>query len=123
MLETKMGNSHQLTTSIGDFLRQKRNNKKLKQGDVARNAGLDPSVICRYEANKIRPTLENVDRLVEAYQLTEKEERQFRTIINSRGLAYGKMPDEIRVLSHLLMLPKEVRERVIKAAIAYDSLK
>ena len=106
-------------TSLGDFLRKIRTTKKLKQSDIARKMETDASVICRYESNQTHPSLERINNLVEAYELTSDEEAHLREILNSCELRFVKTPRELQILSQLLMLPEDIRKRVIQAANAY----
>ena len=107
--------------TLGDFLKKIRETKKIKQSDVSRSMGVNPSVACRYEGNLTRPSLERIPNLIAAYKLTKQEEFQFIEILNLRELRSEKAPRELQILSQLLMLPQSVRQRVIQAAIAYDS--
>ncbi len=109
------------STDVGDFLRKKRETKKLKQVDVSRKIGINPSVLCRYEKNQTRPSLEKINDLIEAYQLTKEEEGEFREILSLRELRFQKTPREFQILTQLLMLPKSIRKQIIEAAVAYDS--
>ncbi|MEK7664403.1 MAG: helix-turn-helix transcriptional regulator [Patescibacteria group bacterium] len=107
--------------SIGDFLREKREARKLKQSDVSKKTGIDPSVICRYEKNQSHPSLRKMNDLITGYQLTEDEEKEFREICSLRDVVFDKIPREFQILSQLLMLPQDIRKRIIQAAIAYNS--
>lgn len=63
MLITDMS---RISTKLGQNLKKIRTQKKMSQGDIARNLGVDRGYISNIENGKKNPTLATVDKLAKA---------------------------------------------------------
>jgi len=55
-----------ISTKLGQNLKKIRTQKKMSQGDIARNLGVDRGYISNIENGKKNPTLATVDKLAKA---------------------------------------------------------
>ena len=58
-----------LRRKIGNNLKRIRNKKKLKQVEVAVDAGVNPSYYSKIERGKVNPSLEKVYRIIKALKV------------------------------------------------------
>ncbi|NCO80412.1 helix-turn-helix transcriptional regulator [bacterium] len=57
---------NKISTKLGQNLKKIRTQKKMSQGDIARNLGVDRGYISNIENGKKNPTLATVDKLAKA---------------------------------------------------------
>ncbi len=55
--------------TFGARLRKRRENRELSQSDLARIAGLQPSAIAHFEADRRKPSFDNVRALAQALKV------------------------------------------------------
>lgn len=108
------------TVSLGEFLKEARKRRNLTQMEIARIIKVASATISRWEGDTMKPPLEQVDLIVQGYQLVEKEKEELLEFIKSVKNKKSRFFTEVKVLYGLLSLPKEARERIIKIATAYD---
>ena len=70
MLITDM---NRISTKLGQNLKKIRTQKKMSQGDIARNLGVDRGYISSIENGKKNPTLATVDKLSKALGVSADE--------------------------------------------------
>ena len=70
MLITDM---NRISTKLGQNLKKIRTQKKMSQGDIARNLGVDRGYIINIENGKKNPTLATVDKLSKALGVSADE--------------------------------------------------
>lgn len=128
-----MGES-QIST-VGGFLRELRTRKGLTQEMVADIVGVRTSNISSWEVGKTAFSPSRKSKIVQGYQMTKEEIREFSVLMDISGhkqrVQEGRgrpsarksvyYPQGAEALYSLLSLPKSEREKVIRAAIAYDS--
>tara|TARA_R110002124_G_scaffold153244_1_gene320207 strand:- start:2320 stop:2640 length:321 start_codon:yes stop_codon:yes gene_type:complete len=56
--------------SFGERLRQTREMRELSQSDLARLAGMQPSAIAHFEAERRKPSFDNIRALAQALKVT-----------------------------------------------------
>ena len=108
--------------TVGELLSRIRISKKLQQKDVASSIGINAATLSRIERNQVRVTLGRLPKLAKAYGLTRKQEKQLTSLIVSRPLKMVGAPLEMQIFSQLMQLPKNIRQKIIAAAVAYDSI-
>ena len=62
-----------LRRKIGNNLKRIRNKKKLKQVEVAVDAGVNPSYYSKIERGKVNPSLEKVYRIIKALKVDSSD--------------------------------------------------
>jgi len=64
---------NKISTKLGQNLKKIRTQKKMSQGDIARNLGVDRGYISNIENGKKNPTLATVDKLAKALDVPANE--------------------------------------------------
>ena len=59
-----------MPTSFADRLREVRDNRKMSQSELARDAGMQPSAIAHFEAGRRKPSFDNVRALATALHVS-----------------------------------------------------
>ena len=59
-----------IPNNFGDRLRAIRENRELSQSDLARAAGMQPSAIAHFEADRRKPSFDNVRALAKALNVS-----------------------------------------------------
>ncbi|WP_352500597.1 helix-turn-helix transcriptional regulator [Mesorhizobium sp. M0058] len=59
-----------MPTSFADRLREVRDNRKMSQSELAREAGMQPSAIAHFEAGRRKPSFDNVRALAKALHIS-----------------------------------------------------
>jgi len=59
-----------MPTSFADRLREVRDNRKMSQSELARDAGMQPSAIAHFEAGRRKPSFDNVRALAKALHIS-----------------------------------------------------
>ena len=107
----------------GQFLRKLRKSKGLYGKQAAKKAGISASLLSRIERDQLKITPKSTGELVIGYGMNQKEEEQFKELIRTGNLVLERSGlDELRMFYELIRLEKPIRERIIKAALAYDSV-
>jgi len=108
--------------TAGELLQvvRKRNGKSQRQVSVA--PGMTTSSISRWESGKQNIPGCRAHEIAQAYGMNEEEERQLISLCGGVRPSSKQINEpEYRVFYALILLPKEARDRVIKAARAYES--
>ncbi len=105
---------------VGKFLRGVRDKKREIQQEVAERMGVTKSQISHLETSTRNVSNINLEKVTKGYQLNNSEEEQLKDLIGLKS-NFNKLQG-IDVFYQLLQLPLEVRQRIAKAVIAYDSL-
>lgn len=71
-------------------IKKRRKLADLTQKEIAVLAGVSQSLIAKIESNKVKPTYENVKRIVKALDEFEKEDRVIAKDIMNRNVVYVK---------------------------------
>lgn len=64
---------NKISTKLGQNLKKIRTQKKMSQGDIARNLGVDRGYISNIENGKRNPTLATIDKLAKALGVSADE--------------------------------------------------
>ena len=59
--------------SIGNNIKEYRENKKLTQKDIAQILGVEPGTISKYESGMIEPNIESLKKLANTFEITVDE--------------------------------------------------
>ena len=62
-----------ISTKLGQNLKKIRTQKKMSQGDIARNLGVDKGYISNIENGKKNPTLATIDKLAKVLGVSANE--------------------------------------------------
>lgn len=112
---------------VGRFLRAAREARGESQTAVFHRLGCKRggNYISRIETGGVRVSSANLQMLAKAYGLTELEQDELVKIAGSADCDVARdraqRRAEIEILYQLTLLPKDARERVIRAAQAYSS--
>ena len=110
---------------LGDRLRNAREERDLKQTDVARQTGISNKVLSSYERNISLPTIDNLILLCNCYQISSDELLGIHLLENSEKnpaskFAPIKLSDEQkRILYYYQRLNEENRDAIKGLMVTY----
>lgn len=90
--------------TLGDTLKQARENKQLILRKVAAGVDIDQSLISKFEKNERKPTMEQIVRLAKFYDLSESD-----LIIN---LYSEKIAEELKYTQSTFEILKVAEEKI-----------
>ena len=65
--------------NIGNKIKNYRENKKMTQKEIAEILGVEPATVSKYESNTIEPSIENLKKLAEIFEMSVDELMQIKT--------------------------------------------
>ncbi|OGZ84318.1 MAG: hypothetical protein A2599_02085 [Candidatus Staskawiczbacteria bacterium RIFOXYD1_FULL_39_28] len=130
-----------LAVDIGSFFRSIRLGKGLSQSCAAKRIGISSSYLNKVEQGKMIPNAQLISKLMASYELADERQKELEILLSKAQLFTERektcfqqaamlakqiappreAPAELRILCQLLLLPRDVRQRIIRATIAYDS--
>jgi len=126
--EVEMAEENQEIT-VGKFLKKIREERGKTQPEIAQKMGVNLRTLCRWESDNHLPPPTKIGKVVCAYEMTEEEINTFQQLVPNAKVARivgeenkSDFDLEYEIFYKLIMRPKETRQRIIRAAIAYDSV-
>ena len=117
-----MANEDREKMTFGEFLRQARQRSGKTQKEIAKELRLTGTTVSRWETNNYNVPHARIHEVALSYGMTDEEEHELVELRNNLKTVYQSPPkSEYRIFYDLIMLPKETRERIIKAVRAYKS--
>jgi len=107
--------------TIGKFLQDMRKRSGKNQRQVSRELAMTPGNICRWEKDRQKIPVDKVHEVAQVYGMSEDEEHQLVSFSGEAMVLPNEALSEYKLFYALIMLPKGVRDRVIRAVRAYDS--
>ncbi len=107
--------------TAGKFLRKARKSKGENLSILCLRMSMSQQHLSLLENDKVffAPIME---RILDGYKLTEEEAEQFKTIVSFQERVSPDTRKEMDFFYEFMQLPKEVRQRIVKASMAYDSV-